>query len=67
MKWDYSTINHWWIAFGDEDRVWKITVTPEGMFKLTEGTHCYCECWALAEAKESAELQEHQLTESIHA
>ena len=68
MTWDYSAINHWWVAFGGDDRVWKITVDAGGMFLLHEGQELYNADPTLQLAKAHACLAEaNHLQESIHA
>lgn len=67
MTWDYSAINHWWVAFGGDDRVWKITVDSDGWFELNEGQQHHGNWDSLADAKTVAEIHEEHLAESIHA
>lgn len=71
MNWDYSTINHWWVAFGGDDRVWKITVNDCGVFTLSEGGKHYLTWDSLDDAKMVAVLHEMNLSskeeQSIHA
>lgn len=66
MTWDYSAINHWWIAFGGDDRVWKITVTPEGMFAVHEGIRQYGQYYTLQGAQSGAYSGELLQEASIH-